>query len=128
MGWLYPVFAGKDEDETMSIVFLPQIPLMRSHSTGEFVPKFDLTAAKKYGTIQALVDSFEKPQNREEVLDNLHSGLSDFSDGDYVLAAGNPAILSWTVAVAAYYNDGFVNMLQWNSPKGEYDVVPAQLW
>ena len=112
----------------MGIVYLPQIPLMRSHSTGEWVQKFNLQSAEKYGTIQALVDSFEKPQNKEEVLDQLHAGLSDYSDDDYVLAAGNPAILSWTVAVAAYYNDGFVNMLQWNSPKGEYDVVPAQLW
>lgn len=111
-----------------SVVYLPQIPLMRDKDNGKLVNRFDLTDAKRWGTICPLLDPFENPQNAEEIIDILHEKLQDYSDSDYIVAAGNPAILGWTVAICAYYNGGHVRMLQWSKQKREYEVVEAVLW
>lgn len=112
----------------MSRVFLPQIPLMREKDTGKWVNKFSLTDAENYGTLLPILDSFTTPHDPETVIDIIHDKLQTFSEKDFVLATGNPAILSWTTAIAAYYNDGQVQMLQWNTPRRAYDVIVAQLW
>ena len=110
----------------MSLVYLPQRPMMKD-STGAWIPKWDLSSAGEYGTIVPVLSSQAKPFNSAPIIAEIKAALENYSDDDYIIAIGNPALLSWCVAIAAWYNGGFTRMLQWSSIDKKYLVIEANL-
>lgn len=106
-------------------VFIPQCPVTRN-ADGSWSEKFDLSSAEKYGTLQVLLNHDDKPYDVEYILSQLHIQLEKYTDEDSIICIGNPIILAWAVSIAAYYNDGVVNTLQWNYNK--YERIAAQIW
>lgn len=95
------------------------------HKEGEMRPKFDLSPAEKFGPIEELLSPTAKPFRPRPIRDELMLKLKDFSDDDYIICIGNPILISMAVVLAADFNDGFVNLLQWNGFKGEYVLIEA---
>ena len=114
-----------------SRVFIPQRPLMKVFNNEtdewEWVNKWDLSEAENYGTITPILSSQARPFTPEPIIAEIKAALHDYGDSDYLIAIGNPALLAWCVAIAAYFNDGFVNMLQWNSIDRTYVSIEADL-
>ena len=108
----------------MSRVFVIQDHLM-SDKKGNLVSKFDFTPAEKFGEVVFLLSPSASPFNPDEVLDELHEALEDFSSDDFLLLSGNPALIGWATAIAAHYNDGNVKLLQWSGVKRDYAVIES---
>lgn len=112
-----------------STVFIPQAPQVRDPGTGKLRPRFDLTKATSWGTLKELVGPSANPlRDKDEIIDILHTELEDYSDNDYILCVGNPILIGWTVAIAAYYGNGEIQMLSWNNVKSVYEPLDVQLW
>ena len=100
-------------------VYVPQNQTRRNEQ-GTIVPRFDLSAAEPFGKIKYLLSPTAKPfltglsDSNPKMLLQLREGLRTFSDDDYLLLIGNPALIGLTAAIAAQYNDGNIKFLQWS--------------
>ncbi|UQS95103.1 hypothetical protein Pam3_32 [Pseudanabaena phage Pam3] len=112
----------------MSNVYVVQDHRRYDRDTGQFVPVHDLTPAKQYGELKYLLSPTAAPWNPQSILPELWSGLKNFCDDDYLLLNGNPILIGWATAVAADYNDGSVQLLQWNGKEGRYLPISAQVF
>lgn len=112
----------------MGIVYIPNITMKRAPD-GELVPTFDYTPAKKYGDIQVLVESGWPPaaQFAQHLIALMREALAEFSDDDYIVAAGEPATLATACMVAAEYNDGRIKMLRWDRHTYSYQELRFDL-
>lgn len=106
-------------------VFVVQMPHKADDETGGLKPRFDITPARRFGEVQFLLGARAAPWHPESVITELHEKLSDFQDEDYILCIGNPILIGLSVAVAAFYNEGSVQMLQWSGKDRDYAVVRA---
>lgn len=95
--------------------------------SGALEPKFDLSTAAKYGPLVDLLSPTARPFSPAHVIGVLREKLGAFSDTDYLLLIGNPALIGFTVAIAAEANEGRVKLLQWDGRKKEYVPIVADL-
>lgn len=110
----------------MPRVFIVQRP-MRKDDKGQLWDRFDLQPATTYGELVELLTPTANPFNPPHIIDELHEKLETFSDEDYLVLIGNPVLIGWCVAIAAYYNDGRVTCLQWSGSNHRYIPVPADI-
>lgn len=89
----------------------------------KFVPKFDLSKAEEYGELVYLLSPRAAPFRPEPLITELHEKLSTFSDEDSILLVGNPVLIGATTSIAAHYNGGRVNMLQWSGIEQRYQKL-----
>lgn len=90
-----------------------------------FVPKYDISPAREFGTLFDLLSPTAAPFNPEPIIAELHKKLHDFCDQDCLVAIGNPLLIGWATAIAAHYNDGHVRVLQWSGKAQRYVAVEA---
>ena len=64
---------------------------------------------------------------RVDIVSALHWGELDFSDDDWLLAMGDPAIIGIAFAIAASINHGRVNLLKWDKIERSYYPVKVNL-
>jgi hypothetical protein len=57
----------------------------------------------------------------------LRAKLHSFTDRDYVVCLGNPALIGMSVAVAAECNNGRVKILDWLRDDARYRIVDMDL-
>jgi hypothetical protein len=125
----------------MAKVYVVQQPMRRvseddvdrgyygAKALGTFVPTFDMTPALEYGDIELLLDSgvfvgiATVPMIR-----SFHEKLRDFSDDDFLILTGNPVAMGIACAVAAHYNAGAVNILQWDRRQRKYIKTANKVW
>jgi hypothetical protein len=94
--------------------------------SGQLKSKFDFEPAKKFGELKFVLRSGSTPFNLPAALAELHEVLRDITDADYLLLTGNPVLLGLAVAIAADYNEGNLNVLQWSGAKKTYIPVKAR--
>jgi len=111
----------------MAVVYVVQKQLMLDRETGELVPRFDLSAAAEFGQLEFLLSPSAKPFDPEPIARDLHAGLENFTEDDYLLLVGNPVLIGMSTAVAAYYSEGIVNFLQWHGKDRRYVAVRADI-
>lgn len=109
----------------MSKVFVVQDTKWVDPKDGTLKPKFDFSPAAEFGELVFLLGSNASPFNLPPVLSELQERLKDFGDDDYLLLVGNPVLLGLATAIAADFNDGSINMLQWSGAKRTYISVKA---
>lgn len=109
-------------------VYVVQNQMRYDRNQGKLVPKFDLNPALEFGNLHYLLSPTAKPFEPAPIIRELHEKLSTYSDDDYLLLIGNPMVMSWAVAVAAEYNEGYVTTLQWSGRDNRYLPVSAQLY
>jgi hypothetical protein len=53
--------------------------------------------------------------------------MEDFEDGDFVIAVGDPTILSAVAVLAARKSGGVLRMLKWDRQSSDYVAVEMRL-
>lgn len=110
-------------------VYVVQKQMKFDDKLGELVPRFtSIDKAAKYGAIEYLLSPGAHPFNPPLVLGSLHDRLRAFSDDDYLLLIGNPALIGMATAIAAHYNEGRVRFLQWSGRHSEYTEISARMF
>lgn len=109
-------------------VFVVQKQMRWDERIGDLVPKYDLTPAAGFGKVEYLLSPTAAPFNPGPVVNELHEKLCNFSDKDHLLLIGNPCLIGFAVAVAADYNEGRVQLLQWSGKDKKYLSVQATLF
>lgn len=113
----------------MSKVFVVQEQLRFDLASGKNVPRFPtIENAQALGQLVFMLEPNAHPFNQSAVVGTFHKFLNEYSDDDYLILVGNPILLGMATAIAASYNSGRVNFLQW-SPKGErYVLVHSEMF
>ncbi len=96
----------------MAKVYIPQ------------VMDYNVRSAEKFGELTVML-----PDNKQMILASgpltfkLQQELKDFSDDDYLLLIGDPAIIAVWGAIAAKNNGGRFKVLKWDrNEKRYYDL------
>ena len=109
-----------------SRVFITQRPAFRR--PGGWVDKFDLTPAEKFGElVEVMPPGNTDPSIVDNMVQDLCTVLRDFSDRDYLLPLGDPAVIAAAAMAAARAGSGRVNILRWDKRAGEYEVLTVRL-
>lgn len=98
----------------MSRVYVAKDPKRRNRATGEWERAIDLTPARKFGELVFLLPDGSRPALSQRLVDELRHGLKDYSDNDYLLPVGDPALIALTAAIAARTNGGRLRLLCWD--------------
>lgn len=110
-------------------VFIIQKQMRFDNITGELVPRFpSIDKAKKFGDFEYLLSPSAHPFRPQNVIGDLHDKLANYSDKDFLLLIGNPALIGMAVAVACHYNDGKIRLLQWSGKDGGYAEILARVF
>ena len=125
----------------MSKVYVVQQPMRRVHqddvdrglygpsALGTFVPTFDLTPALEFGDIELLLDSgVHVAIATVPMIRAFHDKLRNYTSDDFLILTGNPVAMGIATAVAAHYNSGKVNILQWDRKQHRYFKTENPCW
>lgn len=114
----------------MPRVVLVQEPLRRAGN--QFIPRIDYNTLTPYGEMEFLFSFGELPDdkaltNPSEYIWRLRAKLHNFTDRDFLVCLGNPALIGMAVAVAAECNHGRAKILDWMREQGCYRIVEMDL-
>jgi len=91
--------------------------------------KHNFIPAREYGDIEPLLPfGYQISFDSKYAISEIKKGLRDINYGDYVLLAGDPALIGFTVAIAADYLDGEVNLLKWDRQEKTYIPIKCSLY
>jgi hypothetical protein len=103
-----------------SRVFVVQRTMKYIPEQGITAPKFDLSKAERFGSMEYLLSPTASAFRPDSLKAELHEKLADFNDDDYLLLIGSPVLIGMSLAIAAYYNNGIVKVLQWSGKNNDY--------
>ena len=107
----------------MSRVFVTQEPSLRV--PGGWQPKFDLSPAREFGELVVMMEPGNAtPDTAQECVHIMKRQV--FSDGDYLLALGDPVLIAIAAAVMSKELDE-VRMLRWDGRAGRYVAFSVRL-
>lgn len=112
-------------DANESVVYVIQDQQRWDETTQKLVPKHNFESAMTFGRLEFLLSPKASPFNPDHILVELHRKLRGFSDRDFLVLVGNPALIGWSVALAALYNGGRVSLLQWSGKEQRYIRISA---
>jgi hypothetical protein len=110
----------------MRRVFIVQEQTKWNAKLKKSVPRFDTSLADDFGKVIILIDADLRSHQSGTAIAQLHDKLQDFNDDDYMVLTGNPMFIGLAVTIAADYNDGRINFLQWS--KTEQAYMPIKVW
>ena len=90
------------------------------------VPIMDLTPASEYGDIEILLPSGRPTMDLANIQRAIKEKIAESTDDDYVVAIGDPALMSLVVALLLIKN-GKVKMLKWDKNNRRYYSVEIKL-
>ena len=99
----------------MPRVFLVQNPCRRDQDTGEWIPKYDLSAARAFGEIVELLPPGPDWRDSEQIAERMSQNLigpDGYQPADYILALGDPIAISIAMMLALKNAGGFVAALK----------------
>lgn len=113
-----------------SRAFIVQEPLHMVN--GAAVPRIGYHTITPYGNIQFLftwseIKNDSSFADTERYLVRMYDTMHDFSDSDYLVPLGNPALTAMAVLVASEVNQGRVKLLDWIRDERRYRVVQIDL-
>ena len=110
-------------------VFVVQEQLRYDPDTGKNVPRFPtIQKANVFGEIVYVLAPNAHPFAQREVISVMHRYLSNYCDEDHLILTGNPILLGMATAIAASYNSGRVNFLQWSPKTERYVLVQSEMF
>ena len=87
-------------------------------------PRVDMVSDTKWGELIPLSSANDQVHlNPMRMITQITSKLKGFSDDDYLLAVGDPAIIGIAFTIASNQNDGHVNLLKWDKFEKMYYLV-----
>lgn len=108
-------------------VFVTQDVMVRE-ADGNLRRKFDLSnAEKQYGKVKVLIPHGQSLVSSVPVVRQLNEQLREFTEDDYLLPLGDPAIMAAAAGIAARNTNGRLNVLKWDRRQGAYLNVQLDL-
>ena len=92
-------------------------------------PKFNIMGASRYGDIVTLL-----PENSQIIMSpgplifKLRKLLKNFTEKDYLLLTGDPAIIGVACSIVSDITNGKYNLLKWDKQERKYYVIEIDLY
>jgi hypothetical protein len=112
----------------MSKVFVVQEPMKRDAATGAMVSIFNFKKALAFGELEVCLPSGMVSLSPGPTVSRLNDVLRNFSDDDYLLAAGDPSAIAIAGAIAANRNRGKFKVLKYDKEQREYISVAVDIY
>lgn len=112
----------------MARVYLPHVPTRYDHLTNSRVPSVDFGPAAAFGQLVELT-TYDRAISSDEIddaLEQIQTNLSQLTDRDYIVAAGDPILIA---AAVSYAHDliGVARVLRWDRQTKKYNLVEVVL-
>ena len=109
----------------MSKVYLIQdIP-----GTTKGEPKYNILGAQKYGDIVTLLPEFSQMiLSPGPLIHKLRTLLKNYTEEDYLLLSGDPAIIGVVCSVVSDITNGKYKLLKWDKQERRYYPVEIDLY
>ena len=111
----------KDRSEVYVIQEIPGTRIGR--------PKINIMGAQKYGDIKVLLrEDSQIIFSPGPIVYNLRQKLKDFTQEDYLLLTGDPAIIGIACSVVSDITNGIYNLLKWDRQESTYYPIRINLY
>ena len=88
------------------------------------MPGKNITSASKYGELKLLLKAGDQVYlDPDAYTDKMIEKLKDYSDRDYLLLMGDPALIGIACGIAAMVNEGRINVLKWDRQTSSYNSI-----
>ena len=97
--------------------------------TKEGKPKINILGAAEYGTFKFLLPELSQMIfSPGPLIFKLRKGLKDYTEEDYLLLTGDPAIIGVAVAIVSDITNGKFNLLKWDKQERKYYPIHINLF
>ena len=92
-------------------------------------PKYNIMGATKYGELVSLL-----PENSQIIMSpgplvfKLRKLLKNFTEEDYLLLTGDPAIIGVACSIVSDITNGKYNLLKWDKQERKYYPITINLY
>ena len=105
------------------VYVIQEIPGTQSGS-----PKINIMGASKYGEFKFLLPEFSQIIfSPGPLIFKLRKSLKDFSEGDYLLLTGDPAIIGVACSIVSDMTNGKYKLLKWDKQERKYYSIDINL-
>ena len=113
------------KENNLPIVYVIQeIP-----GTKEGRPKINILGAAEYGTFKFLLPELSQIIfSPGPLIFKLRKSLKDFSEKDYLLLTGDPAIIGVTCSIVSDITNGKYKLLKWDKQERKYYSIDINLY
>ena len=114
-----------DKFNNKSIVYVIQaVP-----GTRDGAPKINIVGAQEFGEIKVLLDEDKQIMfSPAPMVRKMKRMLKDFSDNDYLLLTGDPAIIGVACSIVSDITNGKYNLLKWDKQERKYYPIEINLY
>jgi len=115
----------KAENNTLSIVYVIQ----EIAGTRDGKPKINILGASEYGSFKFLLPELSQIIfSPGPLIFKLRKGLKDFSEKDYLLLTGDPAIIGVACSIVSDISNGKFKLLKWDKQERKYYPIEINLY
>jgi|TARA_Y100000114_G_scaffold121456_1_gene116642 hypothetical protein len=91
-------------------------------------PKINIMGASKYGKFKFLLPEFSQMIfSPGPLIYKLRQGLKNYTEKDYMLLTGDPAIIFVAGIIASDQTNGKVNLLKWDKQERKYYPISVNI-
>jgi hypothetical protein len=113
------------KEKPSKVYILQDIPIDRE--TGR--PKYNITGARKYGEIEIMFRALEQIMFLPgPFIFSIRQKLKNFTEDDYLLLNGDPAIIGVTCAIASEMTNGKFKLLKWDRQEKTYYPIEINIY
>ena len=89
----------------------------------------NLSDATSFGDLEILIPAEQQAgYSTDSIVDTITRKLQDYTGSDYILLAGDPAIIAITAAIAAKQGNGSFRMLKWDRQEEKYYPLAVKIF
>ena len=97
--------------------------------TKEGRPKINILGAAEYGTFKFLLPELSQMIfSPGPLIFKLRKGLKDYTNEDFLLLTGDPAIIGVACSIVADITNGKFNLLKWDKQERKYYPIHINLF
>jgi hypothetical protein len=112
------------KENTLPIVYVVQ----EIAGTKEGKPKINIMGAREYGDFKFLLPELSQIIfSPVPLIYKLRQALKNFSEKDYLLLTGDPAIIGVACSLASEMTNGKYNLLKWDRQEKKYYPIEINL-
>ena len=114
----------KEENNKRSIVYVTQ----EIAGTKDGRPKINIMGAAEYGTFKFLLPELSQIIfSPGPLIFKLRKGLKDYSQQDFLLLTGDPAIIGVACSIVSDITNGKYQLLKWDKQERKYYPIKINL-
>ena len=115
----------KEEKNKLSTVYVIQ----EIAGTRDGRPKINILGAAEYGSFKFLLPELSQIIfSPGPLIFKLRKGLKDFSEKDYLLLTGDPAIIGVACSIVSDISNGKFKLLKWDKQERKYYPIEINLY